>query len=111
MYDGYRALEQLVADIGAPLAPIHATIKSDTYLALQHSIDHVAPPSSYLERSMVALTCATPMLEAALSCAAQTVTTPGLSHTAIQFSLYGNNSALMDHTGTACFSEEQRKSN
>ena len=110
-YKGYRALDQLIERIGAPLAPLPAVVKADTYVALQHMLDMVTVPGHYYERTYMAAGITEGMAAAMLACHDELSKYPNLSHSAITTLILGVDGKMQQNSGRGAFSAEQRKGN
>ena len=110
-YKGYRALDKLIEQLGAPLAPLHALVKADTYVKLQHMLDPVTVPGYYYERTFMAPGVGKDFATA-LDAAQQLLSGyPGLSHSAVSTLILGVDGAISDNSGRGAFSSQQRAGN
>ena len=107
-YKGYRALDALVDAIGAPLAPLHAVVKVDTYVQLQHALDHVTVPGNYYERTYMTPGVTEGLATAMLTSFDELSKYPSLSHSAVHCLILGLG-AMQEKSGNGAFSTEQRK--
>ena len=110
-YKGYAALDKLIEAIGAPLAPVQAVVKADTYVSLQHMLDHVTVPGNYYERSFMSAGITEGMANAMLACHDELAKYPNLSHSVVTTLILGVDGKMQDNSGVGAFSTEQRKGN
>ena len=110
-YKGYRALDQLIERIGAPLAPLPAVVKADTYVALQHMLDVVTAAGNYYERAYMAAGITEGLATAMMASHDELSKYPNLSHSAVTALIVGVDGAIQRNSGRGAFSAEQRKGN
>ena len=110
-YKGYRALDTLIEAIGAPLAPVQAVVRADTYVALQHMLDEVTEPGHYYERSFMSAGINEHVAAAMLAAHDELAQYPTLSHSALTTLVLGVDGKMQENSGIGAFSAEQRKGN
>ena len=108
VYRGYRALDALVNALGPPLAPVSAVVKADTYLALQHMLDHVTLPGNYYVRAYLAPGVGEGMAAALTASFDALSGRPNLLRSALVGWVLGTG-VQSERSGNGAFSAEQRK--
>lgn len=110
-YNGCRTLDKLIEAIGAPLVPVPAVVKADTYVALQHMQDKATAPGSYYERAYVSAGIGRGMATAVLASFDELSKHSNLSQSAVTTLVLGVDGAMQQNSGTGAFSVDQRKGN